>query len=219
MVWVQFAGKLRRKKVTARQRHAAGVVLLAGAASIAALPQSPLKVNPLLGHWEHRFENGESIVVADATKWRAEASPTGFPLATVPGVVFSNGALRVKFKLVAGEGDQIAGLAFNVSPKGEYYFARYNTKDGNVAIWQFVSGERVRIADGKEHLQLPLNTWHELHVTVAGRRVTAIVEGKLRLSHELPSAVTGGVGFWTKRESVTAFKDFSVEPARRDSGR
>lgn len=208
MVWVQFVGKRRRKKLS--PRHVTIALLLAGAPVLAAGIQ-PLKVDTVLGHWEHRTENGESIVVADATKWRAESTPVGFPLATVPGARFSNGTLRTKFKLVAGEGDQIAGLAFNVTPAHEYYFARYNTKDGNVAIWQFTKGERVRLAEGKDHLQLPLHTWHDLQVTVAGRQVTAVVNGKLRLTHELPTPVSGGVGFWTKRESVTAFKAFAMD--------
>ena len=212
MVWVPYVGKRRRKKM-AHPRAAAIGLLFAGAASIALAGQA-LKVTPVLGHWEHATENGAAVVIADATKWDAAKTPTGFPLATVPGVTFSNGTLRVKFKLVAGEGDQIAGIAFNVSPKNEYFFARYNTKDGNVAIWQFVNGERVRLTEGKEHLQLPLNTWHDLEVTVSGRQVTAVVNDRLRLTHELPVAVNGGVGFWTKRESVTAFKQFSVAPAR-----
>ena len=208
MVWVQYVGKKRRKKLS--PRHVTIALLLAGSPVLAAVIQ-PLKVDAVLGHWEHRAENGEAIVVADATKWRADASPVGFPLATVSGVTFSNGTLRTKFKLVAGEGDQIAGLAFNITPANEYYFARYNTKDGNVAIWQFTKGERVRLAEGKDHMQFPLHAWHDLHVTVSGRQVTAVVNGKLRLTHELPAPVSGGVGFWTKRESVTAFKAFAVD--------
>lgn len=208
MVWVQYAGK-RRRKALARSKHAAGMLLVAGLASLAAVGgQTSLKVTPVLGHWEQTTEGGEAVVVADATKWRADASPVGFPLATLPGVTFSEGTLRVKFKLVAGGDDRIAGLAFNVGANGEYYFARYNTKDGNVAIWHFRKGERVRLVEGKEHLQLPLNTWHDLQVDVAGRRVTATVNDKLRISHDLPTTVSGGVGFWTKRDSVTAFKGF-----------
>jgi hypothetical protein len=215
MVWVPYAGKRRRRKI-AHPRAAAIALLLAGAAA-AALAAQELRVTPVLGHWEHKTENGDAVVVADATKWEAAKSPVGFPLATVPGVTFSNGTLRVKFKLVSGGDDRIAGLAFNVTPTNEYYFARYNTKDGNVAIWQFTKGERVRLAEGKEHLQLPLNTWHDLEVTVAGRQVTALVNGKLRLTHELPVTVNGGVGFWTKRDSVTEFKSFNV--AAKGEGR
>lgn len=208
MVWVPFVGKRRRRKI-AHPRAAIVALLLAGAAAVGLMAQG-LTVAPVLGHWQHTTENGEAVVVADATRWRGEAQPVGFPLATVAGVKFSGGTLRMKFKLVSGGDDRIAGLAFGITPNHEYYFARYNTKDGNVAIWQFTKGERVRLAEGKEHLQLPLNTWHDLEVTVAGRQVTAVVNGTLRLTHELPETVNGGVGFWTKRDSVTAFKSFSV---------
>ena len=215
MIWVPYAGKRRRRKMT-HPRAAVIALLLAGAAAVALAAQG-LTLRPVLGFWQVTTEKGETIAVADATKWRAEEQPVGFPLARVAGVNFSNGTLRVKFKLVSGGDDRIAGLAFNVTPDNEYYFARYNTKDGNVAIWHFTKGERVRLAEGKEHLQLPLNEWHDLEVTVAGRQATAVVNGKLRLTHELPTAVDGGVGFWTKRDSITAFKSFSV--AARSKGK
>ncbi len=40
--------------------------------------------------------------------------------------------------------------------------------------------------------------------------VIASVGDKLRLEHALAAPVTGRVGFWTKRDSITAFKGFSV---------
>jgi len=39
------------------------------------------------------------------------------------------------------------------------------------------------------------------------------VNGVLRLEHELERPVSGRVGFWTKRDSTTLFKDIRVEPA------
>lgn len=85
------------------------------------------------------------------------------------------------------------------------------TKDGNVALWRFEGGERKRLLDGTEHLQLPLNAWHDLRVELLGTRVIASVAGKLRIEHTLPARVSGRVGFYTKRDSVTAFKAFTVE--------
>ena len=73
-----------------------------------------------------------------------------------------------------------------------------------------MNGDRRRILDGTEHQQLPLNTWHELRVEIRGARVTASVNDTLRLEHTLPAPVTGRVGFWTKRDSISAFKDFSA---------
>ena len=210
MWWVPFIAKRRRK--TDRLRKAAGVVLIAGAmSSVGAAQQPRLTVDPIVGHWETVAEGKESTVVADARKWKAEPAATPFPVAAVSGVKdFSNGVLRVQFKLIGGDSDQIAGLAFGITPKNEYYYARYNTKDGDVALWQFVNGDRKRILHGTEHLQLPLNTWHELKVDVRGTKVIATVNDKLRLEHTLPAPVSGRVGFWTKRDSISAFKGFSV---------
>ena len=210
MVWVQLSGKARMKKKRMEKR-AAVVAFALGLPALLVAQGKPLEVDPVIGHWEPLKEAGESIVVADARKWKTEKAEVPFPLATVRGIEsFRDGTLSVNFKMIAGESDQIAGIAFDVSPAAEYYYARYNTKDGNLALWRFADGRRTRLLDGTEHLQLPLNTWHELRVDVRGTKVTATVNGKLRITHTLPAPVSGRVGLYTKRDSVTAFKDFRV---------
>ncbi|MBA2304547.1 MAG: PepSY domain-containing protein [Acidobacteria bacterium] len=210
MVWVQLIGKRRRRKM-AKHKAAAVAVLAFGLPWLAVAQQKPLEIDPLVGHWETGKDGVEPLVRADARKWTTDLSETRFPLAAVRGVDdFTGGVLSVKFKLIAGDSDQIAGLAFGISPKAEYYYARYNTKDGNVALWRFVNGDRERIIDGSEHLQLPLDTWHDLRVEVRGTRVIAVVNDKLRIEHTLAAPVSGRVGFYTKRDSVTAFKAFSA---------
>ncbi|HJR59810.1 MAG TPA: PepSY domain-containing protein [Vicinamibacterales bacterium] len=210
MVWVQLKGKRRGKRL--KQRKAAALVAFTlGLPALALAQQRALAVDPLVGHWEIAREDGETIVLADARKWRTDKTETRFPLAAVRGVGnFTAGVMSVKFKLIAGESDQIAGLAFGISPAAEYYYARYNTKDGNVALWRFEGGDRHRLLDGTEHLQFPLNVWHELRVEVRGTRVTAAVNGTLRIEHTLPAPVSGRVGFYTKRDSTTAFKAFTI---------
>ena len=211
MVWVQLSGKARMKKKREMTRRAAAVALLAGLPALLGAQARPFEVDPVIGHWETSTDGGEPVVLADARKWKTEKAEAPFPLATVRGVDdFTAGVLSVKFKMIAGESDQIAGIAFGVSPAAEYYYARYNTKDGNMALWRFEGGRRTRLLDGTEHLQLPLNTWHDLRVEVKGTRVTATVNGKLRIEHTLPAAVSGRVGLYTKRDSVTAFKQFTA---------
>jgi uncharacterized iron-regulated membrane protein len=211
MVWVPFIAKRRRSEKRRLSKVASVVLLGSSVVSLAAMQPSRLTVDPIVGHWDHAADGGDAMVVADARKWKTEPATTPFPIAAVRGVSgFSNGVLRVQFKLVAGETDQAAGIAFGITPANEYYYARYNTKDGNVALWQFVNGDRKRILDGADHLQLPLGAWHELTVEVTGTNVKASVGDKLRLEHTLPSPVAGRVGFWTKRDSVSAFKNFSV---------
>jgi hypothetical protein len=213
MLWVNLHGKRQKRRAKAAQRRAAAIVVLAGVPAI-ALAQAPgrLAVDPIVGHWETTTDGNDTVVVADARKWNTEKADAPFPLAAVRGIDnFSEGVLSVKFKLIAGESDQIAGIAFGISPRAEYYYARYNTKDGNAALWRFENGARRRLLDGAAHEQLPLDTWHELRVEVRGTRVTTTVNGKLRIEHTLPAPVFGRVGFYTKRDSVTAFKEFRIE--------
>jgi hypothetical protein len=123
---------------------------------------------------------------------------------------FASGRLSVEFKILAGATDQTAGVVFNLKPDGTYNYARYNTKDGNVAIWKFENGTRTVLAHGELHEQLPFATWHRLVVQVKGRAITASVNDKLRVTHTLDGDVAGRVGLWTKADSVTAFRAFTA---------
>lgn len=141
-------------------------------------------------------------------------SPNAFSLGVLSNVPrFTEGTFRARFKLVSGESDQTAGLVFDLEPNGEYMYARYNTKDGNLALWRFANGNREVIEHGAQHVQLPLGVWHELAVTITGSRLVVVAnDGALRFEHTVPEPVDGRVGFWTKRDSVTLFKDVRVTP-------
>ena len=142
-------------------------------------------------------------------------SPSAYPLAVATAVpTFTNGTLRVQFKLIAGPTDQSAGIVFGLQPTGEYHFLRYNTKDGNLALWSYAKGERQTIVKGDGLHQIPLGTWQELVVTIRGKQVSGEIVGipTLSMRHELPAAISGRVGVWAKRDVVTAFKRFSAAP-------
>jgi hypothetical protein len=154
----------------------------------------------------------------------ALAAPGAFPLAvardvkTFPGISTKTliaGTLGVNFKLVSGATDQTAGIVFGLQPNGSYTFVRYNTKDGNVAVWKFEKGERTVLQHGEVHQQLPLNQWHTLQVTISpdytrkGSVISASVKGStLAVRHTLSAPVEGRVGVWAKADSVTSFKEF-----------
>jgi hypothetical protein len=195
---------------------------------------------PVVGHWTAVTDGGAAFKV-DGEKWggstpRAYADSIGralfgtanptfvanvtagqaFPLAVVGDVKsFSTGTLRVRFKLAGGASDQIAGIVFGLQPNGEYYFARYNTKDGNVAIWRYADSTRTRVAEGTAHKQLALNAWHELVVTIAGSKVTCTTDGgTLSVEHTFTQPVAGRVGVWAKRDAISVFRDFTATPAK-----
>jgi hypothetical protein len=126
---------------------------------------------------------------------------------------FGDGMLRVQFNMIGGKTDQIAGILFGLTPAGEYLYIRYNTRDGNVAVWRFANGERTVLKHGEVHKQIPLGRWHELVVEVRGSRVRGYIAGDTTISveHTLDAAPVGRVGVWAKRDAITAFRSFSVK--------
>jgi hypothetical protein len=194
----------------------------------------------VVGQWSEEAEAGAAVVRVDGVPGRSPTAaevervatslfgtvdpafvanataPGAFSLAVLPDFPrFSEGTFRARFRLVSGASDQTAGLVFDLRANGEYLYARYNTKDGNVALWQFANGARKVIAHGAEHVQLPLGTWHEIAVTLTATRLIAVVNDKLRLEHELPRRAEGRIGFWNKRDSVTTYKDVRVTPTSK----
>ncbi|HEX6313606.1 MAG TPA: hypothetical protein VFZ73_02055 [Gemmatimonadaceae bacterium] len=142
-------------------------------------------------------------------------SPTAFPFAVASDVLaFGSGTLRVEFNLVGGQSDQIAGILFGLRPNGEYHYVRYNTKDGNLALWRFRDGDREVITHGEVHKQLPLGRWHELVVELNGPSVRGYIAGDttIAVQHTLDAPQTGRVGVWAKRDAITAFRNFTAQP-------
>lgn len=139
-------------------------------------------------------------------------SPGAFPIAVARTAgEISNGTVSVAFKMIGGASDQNAGIVFALRPNGDYYFVRYNTKDGNVAVWEYINGERKVLAKGSVEKQLPMNTWQELVVTFRSGKVEGAVTGTdLRVEHTLGTPTLGRVGVWTKRDAVTVFRNFRV---------
>ena len=209
---------------------------------LVARAQASTGLTGVVGHWTE-VAAGPPTITVDGTKWSGTTSADAllraslqlfgapndvfvrngsaegaFPLAVASAVKqFTGGSVRVQFSMLGGASDQNAGIAFNLQPTGEYLYVRYNTKDGDLALWRYANGERQLIVHGTGAAKLPLDTWHELVVTVRGREVSASIDGvpSVQLAHMLEATISGRVGLWVKRDAVTAFRNFSVTTTAR----
>jgi hypothetical protein len=160
-----------------------------------------------------------------------------YPVAVLKGVdSFSSGTISMKFKTVAGDADRCSGILFNVKPNGEWLAVRYNDTENNVGLWEFHNGIRrnVRFSDREKPFMLDRKAWHELKLTVDGASVKAWLDGTLAIDYTLGSAppagrkgppdpdlfpannavlrppVAGRIGLWSKTDSTSYFKDYTV---------
>jgi len=161
-----------------------------------------------------------------------------YPVALLrSGPDFSSGRLSVKFKTISGTSDRASGIVFNVKPTGDWLAVRYNDTEHNVALWEFHNGIRRMVKRGEEGAwPLDQSAWHELAITLKGAALAATVDGKPALEYTLGSEpvpgrrgaphadlypannpvlrppVSGRVGLWSKTDSTSYFKDFTVTP-------
>ena len=226
----------------------------------------PVAFEPMVGTWVVADDAGEKVVMLDGRPWVASKdNPTRlllqtarklygtsneelmdnakqfayYPVAVLKSVDnFSNGAISVKFKTVAGDSDRCSGILFNVKPNGDWLAVRYNDTENNVALWEFHNGIRrnMKFSDRAKPFLLDRNSWHELKMTVDGASFKAWLDGTPALEYTLgsepqagrrgpPNAdlfpannpvirppVAGKVGLWSKTDSTSYFKGYVVSP-------
>jgi hypothetical protein len=224
----------------------------------------PVSFVPMVGTWLITRDGTDKVVMVDGRPWVASKdNPTKlliesarklygtsneelmdnakqfayYPVAVLKDLkAFSNGAISVRFKTVAGDSDRASGILFNVKPNGDWLAIRYNDTEHNVALWQFHNGIRRRIAGGPENKwMLDRAAWHELKMTVEGADFKAYMNGELALEYTFGSEprpgrngaaphpdaypannpvlrppMAGQVGLWSKTDSTSYFKDFVV---------
>lgn len=127
-----------------------------------------------------------------------------------------DGFAEVKFKAVAGKEDQAGGIVFRFLDGDNYYVVRANALEGNIVLYKTVGGKRSslqvkgRMFGYGVDTKVPKGKWNSLRVEFKGNLVTVSFNGK-RLFEVEDGTFTdaGGVGVWTKADSVTLFDDFT----------
>ena len=196
----------------------------------------PTSFAVLAGNWTVRSEDGQHVLRVDGTNWKPGTPPQVlkvkagvlFPASAEAfanrvllglqfpyGVVreagtFGDGELQVDFKLVGGASDQFASLLFGLTDDANHYAFRYNTKDGDTALWKVVDGQRERLHHGGVPVAVKLGEWHTLRLRIAGTQLTGFVDQTQALTFTLPAPVKGLVGLWSKADSVTDYRNYRI---------
>jgi hypothetical protein len=152
--------------------------------------------------------SGKRVLVqesADDTSYR-------FPVCVYDKVVARDVAAEVKIKAISGEVDQVGGIALRYTPEN-YYVARAHAFNDNVVLFKIVRGNRIRLKEAT--VKVTPREWHSLRLSIKGTHLAVALDGHVVIELD-DSTITGPgkVALWTKADSVTAFDDLSIEPAR-----
>ena len=135
-----------------------------------------------------------------------------FPLLIYEGDTFDDFTLTTQFKMVAGEVEQMAGVAFRLQDERNFYYVRASALGTNLSFFKMRDGRLIdRVAST---VAIPKGVWQELTVECQGNRIRGLLNGKellLVTDTSGPDAfVRGKVGFWTKSDSVSYFVNARV---------
>ena len=137
-----------------------------------------------------------------------------FPWCVKAGTRLSDGWVEVKFKPISGKEDQAGGVVWRWHDGDNYYVARANALENNVSLYYTARGIRKTL----KYVDAPVEPgrWHTLHVDFNGTKIGVSLDGKRYIDFD-DSHITGsgGVGVWTKADSVTAFDAFGYGASSR----
>jgi hypothetical protein len=190
----------------------------------------------VVGNWSIVDDGGRKVLAVDGRRW-LRGQPAGglaekarslygarneefidnvkawayFPYAVAKDIPdFQNGEISIRFKIVAGQLDECAGILFNLKPNGDYLTVRFNGMEDNVVLWTFNKGTRKFVKRGSPNVPLAKNQWHTLQISVHGTNLQASLNGQHLLDFTLSEPVSGRVGVWSKTDSVSYFDDYTV---------
>jgi len=131
------------------------------------------------------------------------------PMFIYDGEVFGDFKVTTLLKLVEGEAEQMAGIAFGVQDENNYYYVRASALGKTFYFFKIINGQRSPPIGTK--IAIPKGAWHEMSVECKGNTVRASLNGTelVVAREELPFA-RGKIGFWTKSDSVSYFAETRV---------
>jgi len=132
-----------------------------------------------------------------------------FPLCLYDELRARNVDLSVRFKPVAGQLDQAAGIVLRAQDFDNYYVVRANALENNVRLYHVVAGRRTQFAGSDA--SVPSGVWQSLRIKAEASHFTVHLNDKLLFAADDETLADGGrVGLWVKSDSVTVFDDFTI---------
>ena len=152
-----------------------------------------------------------SVTVQHPVLAQLSGDPTDerFPLLIYQPEIFDDFTLTTRFKTVSGTTEQMAGLAFRYQDEKNYYVVRASSLGNSFVFYKFVQG--VRSNPIGIQINIPTNTWHELAVQCLGNEIRCRLNGRELFPALTDNSFTEGrVGFWTKSDSLSYFRDARI---------
>ncbi|MBU8876058.1 DUF1080 domain-containing protein [Reyranella sp. MMS21-HV4-11] len=160
--------------------------------------------------------------------WRAIADPGGpdgwalvesepdatdqrFPLCISEQAQGRDFDATLRFKIISGSRDQVAGFMFRAQSASDYYVVRVNARDNSVRLYRMDKGKRSQLSTKEAPVEL--GKWHSLRVIAANDRIEVALDGKPLFGISDRTLVqAGAIGVWSQGDSVAHYGSLLIGP-------
>jgi Domain of Unknown Function (DUF1080) len=173
------------------------------------------------GNWKVLFDDSPSGLptlpghepaltkVAVLAQLAQDPTSEHFPMLVYDGDVYDDFTFSTRFKIVRGDNDQMAGVAFRIVDEKNFYVARASALDGTFRFYRVVNGMRDRLIGPP--IPIPTNAWQEVTIQCEGNHIHCLLNGKEVIPMITDTTFASGkIGFWTKSDSVCYFTDARI---------
>src|SRR3954470_6620502 len=132
-----------------------------------------------------------------------------FPMLIFDGEIFDNFTLTTRFKTVSGSAEQMAGIAFRIQNETNFDVLRASSLGNTFRFYKVVDGARGLIV-GPE-AKIPSGVWQEMTIACEGDKINCFLNGQQLIPTITDTSFNKGkIGFWTKSDSVSYFRDTRI---------
>ena len=159
--------------------------------------------SPDLAKWGSRNPSGGYLRVTPPNYWNTSH------LAEIPDLQLADGVIQARVRLVA-DGAAVIRARLNAYETGGYFLRLGSDKPVEFLLAR--DGKSVPIGKPVERVKLQVGKWHDVKMELAGKKLTAWVDGRQAASAEDPNATysTGALGVGCLNGGPADFDDFAV---------
>ena len=138
-----------------------------------------------------------------------------FPMLVYDKEDFGDFTVTTQIKLVDGEAERMAGIAFRIQDEKNYYYIRINAVDNNVYFFKWVGGALFGPIGSK--IEVAKGAWHDFEVECRGNEIRCRFNGKEAFPSLQDNSFTAGkIAFWTKSDAVAYFGNTRINYKPRE---
>ncbi len=132
-----------------------------------------------------------------------------YPMLLLGNEQYGDFTFTTRFKIVDGDKEQMAGVAFRLQDENNFYVARANVLSGTFYFYKVEKGRHAPPIGN--NVKFKTGEWHELTVRCEGTEIHLKLDGQDAMpTLNDPTFSTGKIAFWTKSDSVAYFTDARV---------